>query len=151
MCIRDRLSVGALTVNAAAVKAIVSGTVDAHVGSAAGTTPSTRLADIDLTGALTVDAHAAMTATPTVKAANISIIDVSVLLPIARLAGIVRAYVGEGVDINAASAVVKAAAPSLAASASASGAGFSALVGIGVLSAEATVSTPVSYTHLKFA
>ena len=59
------LSVGALTVNAAAVKAIVSGTVDAHVGSAAGTTPSTRLADIDLTGALTVDAHAAMTATPT--------------------------------------------------------------------------------------
>jgi hypothetical protein len=99
---------------------------------------------LDLTGALTVDADAVMTATPLVnKALSIAVVDVTVLLPVAVLKGTVRAYVGEGVDIDASSVRIEASAPSLHAQASANSVGFAALIGIGVVDADATNSSTV--------
>ena len=133
------LTIAALSANAAAVTATVSGTVDAHVGSAAGTAPSANVARLNLTGPLNVDADASMTATPQVKKAlGIALVDVTVLLPVAELKGTVRAYVGEGVDIDATALHVEASAPSLHAIAAAASLGFEALAGIGVIDADAT-------------
>lgn len=138
------LSVSAVGISAAAVTAIVSGTVDAHVGSAAGSTPSARLATLVLTGALTVDAHATMTATPQIFKAGVAFaVDITVLFPVATLGGIVRAYVGEGVHVTAASVRIEASAPLLAAVANGAAIGFSGLVGIGVIGSSATVSAQV--------
>ena len=138
------MTIAAASANAAVVTATVSGVVDAHVGSAAGTAPSANLAQLDLTGSLTVDVHATMDATPQVnKALGIAIVDVTVLFPTARLVGTVRAYVGEGVDIDAASVSITASAPNLAAVATAEANGFSALLGIGIIDADATNNSTV--------
>ena len=54
-----------------------------------------------------------------------------------------RAYVGEGVDIDATSVRIEASAPGLHAQASAQSLGFAALVGIGIVDADATNSSTV--------
>ena len=138
------MSISAASASAAAVTATVSGIVDAHVGSAAGTAPSSKVARLNLSGGLFVDADADMTATPTVKKAlGISLVDVTVLLPVAVLKGTVRAYVGEGVDVGANQVHVEASAPLLAATATATALGFNALGGLGIVDADATNSSTV--------
>jgi hypothetical protein len=133
------IAVSVSLVNGVIVKSdsIVSGVVDAHIGSAAGTSPISDISDID-TGAITVDADAVMTATPTIQSVGVGILaDINVLFPTAVLEGIVRAYVGEGVDIDASSVRLEASAPNLAAFAEGKGAGFGGLVGLGIIGAEA--------------
>ena len=138
------LSVGALAINAGAVYAIVSGTVDAHVGSAAGSTPSSRLLELDLTGALTVDADATMTATPTVKAATIAVIEVSACCcrwqPCPESSAPTSAR--ESTSAPPASGSKPPPRP-WPRSPAPPPLGFSALIGIGVISSEATVSAQV--------
>jgi hypothetical protein len=133
------MTISVASASAAAVAATVSGTVDAHVGSAAGTVPSSKVARLNLSGALAVDAVADMQATPTVKKAlGISAVDVTVLLPVSVLKGTVRAYAGEGIDIDATSVHIKASAPLLEAKATATALGFNALGGLGIVDADAT-------------
>ena len=137
------ISVGGLGAGTGArAKATVSGTVDAHIGSAAGAAPASRVATINV-GDIDIDADAVMTATPTLTAASVGGIEVSALFPTAVLKGIVRAYIGEGVDITAASLHIEASAPNLDAISTATATGISALFGLGILDADAINSSQV--------
>ena len=124
------------------VDTTVTGVVDAHVGSAAGTTPVSAVADLDLIGDLDIDADAVMTVSPSITEFGLSLFSVSVLYPSAWLQGAVRAYIGEGVDVDAANIHIEASAPSLSAVAEATNLKIS-LVSASVFNVEAKVSTQV--------
>ena len=134
---------GLLSGTGAYASATVSGLVDAHLGSAAGAAPSSDVSVVNVTGAITIDADAAMTATPTLTAVSVGTISVSALFPTTFLRGIVRAYIGEGVNVDAGSVRIEASAPTLAAIASVTGTGFAALIGIGVFDADAINTSQV--------
>lgn len=125
--------------------ATITGVVDAHVGSAAGDAPiGSDISVIDLTGgALTIDADAVMTATPELFDLTIGGVSVSVLFPTTTLAGVVRAYIGEAVDIDAGSIRIEASAPELKALADATNIGVAALLGLGIIDADATNNSQV--------
>jgi hypothetical protein len=137
------LAAGLAAATIAKAEATVSGLVDAHIGSSAGSTPSSQVSNVNVNGAITIDAHAVMTATPTLTAVSVGVVAVSVLFPTTTLTGIVRAYIGEGVDVDAASVRIKASAPTLAAVATATGIGVAALAGLGIIDADAINNSQV--------
>ncbi|MEQ1826278.1 MAG: hypothetical protein ABL921_10035, partial [Pirellula sp.] len=131
-------------VTGAEAEAFITGTVDAHIGSASGTTPSSDLSIVGVGGGqVNVNAAAKMTATPTIFSFGAGAASVSALFPTATIDGKVRAYVGEGVDIDAGGLMVKASAPILHAQAHALGIGFGGLLDLGVFKSIATTSAVV--------
>ena len=90
--------------------AIVSGVVDAHVGTTMGTTAPASPASIDA-GTVTITANAQkMSAVALADSAAVSLANVTVMIPSATVSGAVRAYVGEGVTLHATSLTVTATA-----------------------------------------
>ena len=137
------VSAGLVSGTDAKAKATISGTVDAHLGSSAGSAPSSQVSDVNVAGPITIDAHAVMTATPTLTSVQVGGVTISVLFPTTTLQGIVRAYIGEGVDVDAASVHIKASAPVLSAVATATGIGVAALAGLGIIDADAINNSQV--------
>jgi hypothetical protein len=91
-------------------RANVTGEVNAYVGATAGVSPGGNpLADINLTGALDIDAASNMDADARADSGGASAgFKVGVMRPRSNVAGTTRAYVGQGVDIGASGADVRA-------------------------------------------
>ena len=121
--------------------AAVTGTVAAWIGSPVGTNPTGAASQvIDINGAVDVTALAHMTATSTPQALGGGLAAaVSVLLPTATISGTVRAYVGEGIDLDANSLDVIALAPMMNAIATGNALGISGFLSVNVISADAIV------------
>ncbi len=89
--------------------ATVSGIVDAHVGSAAGTTPDPDAGTLTVNGDLKIDAHGDMFADPSVQEAGFSLgANVGDMTITGIVDGVVRAYIGEGVVVSADSVEITA-------------------------------------------
>ena len=129
----------------ATANAIVSGLVDAHIGTAANATPGSTLTVVNTgSGAVTVDARSSMSATPTVTAIAVAGgVSISDLTMFATISGKTRAYVGEGTDLDAGSLSVAADAPTMNATANLQTVNVAGLGSGSVLKSTATVSGEV--------
>ena len=136
---------GLAAVALAEAEAKVSGLVDAHAGAPAGTTPSNRLADIDVgQGSVLIDARGSMVATPDITAVGVAGgVALSGLKLRAIVNGAVRGYVGEGIELDAGSLRVNADAPVMLANAIGGTVNIAGLASAAVVTADATVSGTV--------
>jgi hypothetical protein len=93
--------------------AVVSGTVDAHAGAGANTTPSSSIGTIDVGGGdIDITALGDMLATPDITAVDIAGgVTISDITMLAEVTGTVRAYIGEGVEVDAGGVAILADAP----------------------------------------
>ena len=129
-----------VTANGILPDAAVTGTVAAWIGTPVGADPTGGVQLIQVAGGVDVTALAHMTATSTPAALSGGLaVAVNLLLPTATVAGVVRAYVGEGIDLNATSLEVIARAPIMNAIATGSAAGISGFLSVNVIDARATV------------
>ena len=100
---------GLAAINGARAIAKVTGVVDAHVGAAAGSVPSAVVGDVNLgSGLLDLDAYATMDAVPTIASGSVAAIAVTMLKLVGEVTGTIRAYIGEGVDVDAGSVDIDA-------------------------------------------
>ena len=123
----------------------VSGIVDAHIGPAAGEIPSGVATRVNTHGAaITITARSSMTAIAQADGAGVSGgVTVAVMLPNADVMGITRAYVGEGVEIDAGSLTITANAPAMLARASSFAVGIGGFGAGQGIESEAVVSGTV--------
>src|SRR6266849_4521046 len=120
------ISVGGFGGEGVDAHANVSGTVDAHIGAAAGATPSTTPGTISLSGVADVEAHSVMKAIATANGGGGGGANVAIMLPTANVSGTTRAYAGEGTNLTSGGLIVNAQAPTMEATAT------SKAVGIGL-------------------
>ncbi|HET9217460.1 MAG TPA: LEPR-XLL domain-containing protein, partial [Terriglobia bacterium] len=151
----DTVAIGAGFISTQGAKAIatISSTTEAFTGSRGGATPAADpttainlvapAGNIDADGTLVIDALSSQTAFADASGGGGGAIQLAVMLPEATAGGAVRAYVGSGTDLSAASLTITANAPTMKADASGFALGISVLGGANGLQSKATVSGEV--------
>ena len=91
----------------------VTGTVDAHIGSASGVSPSlSNIGIVNIDGQVNVTAIGNMYAAPTVVSLGGALaVAISLIEQNATVSGTVRGYVGQGIDLDAGGLAILADAP----------------------------------------
>ncbi|MGD8331638.1 MAG: hypothetical protein PVJ49_19555, partial [Acidobacteriota bacterium] len=136
---------GIATVAILEANATVSGTVDAHAGAGVGTTPSSTTGKVDVgNGDIDITAIGHMKAKPDILSVGVGgLATVSDIELNADVTGVVRAYVGEGMEIDAGSLDVLADAPEMFAEALGLSLSFAGLFAGSFMAANATVDGTV--------